>query len=83
MIIETERLVLRPFIEDDSEDVYEYLKEPAFNCFACMKLNSVDEAKEEMIERLDEYFVDEINYYKELREILEELGKKRMKSVSA
>ena len=54
MIIETERLVLRPFIEDDSEDVYEYLKEPAFNCFACMKLNSVDEAKEEMKKRINE-----------------------------
>lgn len=48
-----------------------------------LKAETEDEAKEEMIERLDEYFVDEINYYKELREILEELGKKRMKSVSA
>ncbi len=32
-----------------------------------------DEAKEEMIERLEEYFVDEINYYKELRNSLGEL----------
>ena len=54
MIIETERLILRPFTEDDSEDVYEYLKEPAVNCFACMKLNSVDEAKEEMKKRISE-----------------------------
>lgn len=54
MIIETERLILRPFTEDDSEDVYEYLKEPAVNCFACMKLNSVDEAKEEMKKRIGE-----------------------------
>lgn len=51
MIIETERLILRPFTEDDSEDVYEYLKEPAVNCFASMKLNSVDEAKQEMKKR--------------------------------
>lgn len=31
------------------------------------------EAKEEMAERLDNYFEDEINYYTELRESLEEL----------
>lgn len=54
MIIETERLILRPFTEDDAEDVYEYLKEPAVNCFACMKLSSVDEAKEEMKKRISE-----------------------------
>lgn len=54
MIIETERLILRPFNENDAEDVYEYLKEPAVNCFACMKLNSVDEVKEEMKNRLSE-----------------------------
>jgi len=41
MIIETERLILRPFLEKDAEDVYEYLKEPAVNCFACMKLEFV------------------------------------------
>ena len=40
MTIETERLYLRPFTEDDAADVYEYLKEPAVNCFACMKLES-------------------------------------------
>lgn len=38
MIIETERLILRPFTEDDSEDVYEYLKELAVNCFAFAKM---------------------------------------------
>lgn len=54
MIIETERLILRPFAKDDAEDVYEYLKKPAVNCFACMKLNSVDEAKEEMKKRISE-----------------------------
>ena len=32
MIIETERLILRPFYESDAEDVLEYLKEPAVNC---------------------------------------------------
>ena len=44
-MIETERLLLRPFREGDAEDVYEYLKSPMVNCFACMKLNSADEAK--------------------------------------
>ena len=42
--IETERLILRSFCEDDAEDVFEYLKEPTVNCFACMKLNSLEEA---------------------------------------
>ena len=52
MIVETERLILRPFLETDAADVYEYLKEPSVNCFACMKLSSLAEAKEEMKKRL-------------------------------
>ena len=52
MIIETERLLLRPFAESDAADVYEYLKEPAVNCFACMKLRSLAEAKREMKRRM-------------------------------
>jgi len=56
-MIETERLILRPFTEDDAADVLEYLKEPAVNCFACMKLNSLEEAKAKMKERAaDEYY---------------------------
>lgn len=54
MIIKTERLVLRPFVESDAEDVFEYLKEPAVNCFACTKLNSLEEAKAEMKKRVGE-----------------------------
>ena len=38
----------------DTEDVFEYLKEPAVNCFACMKLNSLEEAKAEMKKRAHE-----------------------------
>ena len=53
-MIRTERLILRPFSEMDTEDVFEYLKEPAVNCFACMKLNSLDEAKAEMQKRAHE-----------------------------
>ena len=47
-MIETERLVLRPFRESDAADVLEYLRKPAVNCFACMKLDSLEAAKDEM-----------------------------------
>ena len=53
-MIETERLILRPFIEADYEDVFEYLNEPMVNCFACMKLNSLQEAKAETIRKAKE-----------------------------
>ena len=51
MTIDTERLILRPFRESDAADVYEYLKEPAVNCFASMKLHSTEEARAEMKKR--------------------------------
>ncbi len=54
MVIETERLILRPFSESDAADVLEYLSEPEVNCFACMKLNSIDEAVSEMKKRKNE-----------------------------
>ncbi len=54
MIIETERLILRPFVETDAADVYEYLHEPAVNCFASMRLNTPDDAKAEMKKRAGE-----------------------------
>ena len=41
-MITTERLLLRPFTEADAPDVYEYLHKPAVNCFACMKLGSIE-----------------------------------------
>ena len=44
-MIETERLILRPFRAEDAQDVLEYLKAPMVNCFACMKLNSLEEAR--------------------------------------
>lgn len=53
-MIETERLILRPFLESDAADVFEYLKEPMVNCFACMKLNSLEEAKAEVQKRVGE-----------------------------
>ena len=54
MIIETKRLILRPFQESDAMDVYEYLNEPAVHCFACMKLHSLEEARTEMRKRSKE-----------------------------
>ncbi len=54
MIIETERLILRPFTESDAADVLEYLRVPAVNCFASMKLDSLDEARAEMKKRCGE-----------------------------
>lgn len=51
-MIETKRLILRPFTRADAADVYEYLKEPAVACFASMKLDSLAQAQEEMENRL-------------------------------
>lgn len=67
-MIETERLLLRPFIEKDAADVFEYLREPAVNCFASMKLDSLAEAKEEMKKR-----AGETEYYFAI--VLKETGK--------
>ena len=50
-MIETERLILRTFREEDAADLYEYLKEPMVHCFACMKVASVEEAKSAALER--------------------------------
>ena len=68
MIIETERLILRPFFEGDGADVLEYLAEPAVNCFACMRLNSLEEAQAEMKKR-----GSETEYYFAI--VLKETGK--------
>lgn len=54
MTIETERLILRPFLETDAADVFEYLEKPAVNCFASMKLNSLEEARAEIKKRVGE-----------------------------
>ena len=53
-MIETERVILRPFREGDAGDVLEYLKEPMVNCFACMKLASLEEAQAAVRERAED-----------------------------
>ena len=35
-MIETERLILRTFREEDAADLYEYLKEPTVHCYALL-----------------------------------------------
>ena len=51
MIIETKRLILRPFTENDAADAYEYLHEPTVRCFACMRTESPEDAKKAVLER--------------------------------
>jgi len=50
-LIETPRLLLRPFCESDAADVLEYLSGPLPNCFVGLKLNSLDEARAEVAKR--------------------------------
>ena len=53
-MIETDRLILRPFREGDAADVFEYLKVPMVNCFACMKVHSLEEARKAVMERAED-----------------------------
>ena len=55
-MIETERLILRSFTLDDAADVLEYLAAPTVNCFADMKLDSLEAAKAELENRIDDAF---------------------------
>ena len=51
-MIETDRLILRPFCAEDAVDVFEYLEKPTVNCFACMKLNTLEEAQAAVKEKM-------------------------------
>lgn len=77
-MIKTERLILRPFLEIDADDLFLYLREPLVPCFACMQIHSYEEAKEEARKRAEnpEYYfaivlkdtgkvIGEINAHKE------------------
>ena len=44
-VLETQRLILRPFQAEDAWDVYEYRKDLTVNCFACLRLYSLEEAQ--------------------------------------
>ena len=51
MIIETERLILRSFTENDAADAFEYLHEPMVHCFACMKTETMEDARKAVLDR--------------------------------
>ena len=51
MEIETKRLLLRPFQEEDAEDMLGYLEHPTVNCFMDMALSSLEEARAEDFQR--------------------------------
>ena len=57
-MLETKRLILRSFTENDAHDLFEYLSDELPNCFACMKLTTLEEAQKQAIERTkdDNYF---------------------------
>ena len=52
--IKTERLLLRPFRESDAADVLEYLSGPLPHCFANLKLDTLDEARAEVVKRSED-----------------------------
>ena len=49
--IETKRLLLRPFRESDAPDVLEYLSGPLPHCFTGLKIDSLEEARAEVVKR--------------------------------
>lgn len=53
-MIESERLLLRPFQEADAADLYEYLKNPSVNCFKSMKITDLEHAKKEVKNRMND-----------------------------
>ena len=52
-MLETKRLILRPFCKEDAEDVFEYLKAPMVRCFACLKLSTLEEAHAAVVEKME------------------------------
>ena len=52
--IETKRLLLRPFRESDAADVLEYLSAPLPHCFAGLHLDTLEEARAEVLKRSED-----------------------------
>lgn len=50
-IVETERLILRPFREGDAADLFAYLRAPTASCFLSLKLADLTEAEIEVRKR--------------------------------
>ena len=51
MVIETDRMILRSFTENDVADAVEYLHEPMVHCFACMKTETMEDARKAVLDR--------------------------------
>lgn len=49
--IETQRLLLRPFRESDAADVLEYLSGPLPHCFTGLHLDTLEDARAEVVKR--------------------------------
>lgn len=52
--IETKRLLLRPFRESDAPDVLEYLSGPLPHCFAGLHLDTLEDARAEVLKRAED-----------------------------
>jgi len=52
--IETKRLLLCPFRESDAADVLEYLSSPLPHCFAGLHLDTLEEARAEVLKRSED-----------------------------
>ena len=53
-MLETSRLILRPFEERDYADVYEYTNRQTVHCFADMHFRSPEDARQEMLRRRED-----------------------------
>ena len=50
-MIETERLILRPFTETDAADTFEYLNQQTVHCFVSMRTETLTDAIKAVLER--------------------------------
>ena len=50
-MIETERLILRPFTETDTNDAFEYLNEQTVHCFVSMRTETLADAQKAVLDR--------------------------------
>ena len=50
--IETERLILRNFCENDTQGLYELLANPRVNCYESEKVESMEEAYKEVLKKV-------------------------------